>query len=117
MSFLEDLLFTHRGLSGPAVLQISSYWQPGTPLAHRPRARREDGRSAARRQGPLEKAHRQRTGRNGCRRAWPTPGRGQDAALARPINEAADRALAQLAERISRWQITPSGTEGYRRPK
>ncbi|MDP1790698.1 MAG: aminoacetone oxidase family FAD-binding enzyme, partial [Methylibium sp.] len=31
--FLEDLLFTHRGLSGPAVLQISSYWQPGAPIA------------------------------------------------------------------------------------
>jgi predicted flavoprotein YhiN len=31
-AFLEDLLFTHRGLSGPAVLQISSYWQPGTPI-------------------------------------------------------------------------------------
>ena len=31
-AFREDLLFTHRGLSGPAVLQISSYWQPGTPL-------------------------------------------------------------------------------------
>jgi predicted flavoprotein YhiN len=32
MSFHEDLLFTHRGLSGPGVLQISSYWKPGTPL-------------------------------------------------------------------------------------
>ena len=32
MAFLEDLLFTHRGLSGPAVLQISSYWQDGTPI-------------------------------------------------------------------------------------
>jgi hypothetical protein len=31
--FREDLLFTHRGLSGPAVLQISSYWREGTPLA------------------------------------------------------------------------------------
>jgi predicted flavoprotein YhiN len=33
MAFDEDLLFTHRGLSGPAVLQISSYWREGTPLA------------------------------------------------------------------------------------
>ena len=30
--FLEDLLFTHRGLSGPAILQISTYWRPGTPI-------------------------------------------------------------------------------------
>jgi predicted flavoprotein YhiN len=35
--------------------------------------------------------------------------------LQRPINEAADRALAALAERIARWQITPSGTEGYKK--
>jgi predicted Rossmann fold flavoprotein len=40
---------------------------------------------------------------------------GQDAALQRPINEAADRTLAALAERIARWQITPSGTEGYKK--
>jgi predicted flavoprotein YhiN len=32
VAFLEDLLFTHRGISGPGVLQISSYWQPGTPI-------------------------------------------------------------------------------------
>ncbi|HBO78408.1 MAG TPA: aminoacetone oxidase family FAD-binding enzyme, partial [Cupriavidus sp.] len=31
-TFKEDLLWTHRGLSGPAVLQISSYWRPGTPI-------------------------------------------------------------------------------------
>jgi predicted flavoprotein YhiN len=31
-AFKEDLLWTHRGLSGPAVLQISSYWRPGTPI-------------------------------------------------------------------------------------
>ena len=37
--FLEDLLFTHRGLSGPAVLQISSYWREGAPLYTAPPAR------------------------------------------------------------------------------
>ena len=39
----------------------------------------------------------------------------QDAGLQRPVNEAADSALAQLAERIARWQITPTGSEGYRK--
>jgi predicted flavoprotein YhiN len=39
--FDEDLLFTHRGLSGPAVLQISSYWRPANAAAHRPRARHD----------------------------------------------------------------------------
>src|SRR3546814_8074634 len=32
VTFLEDLLFTHRGLSGPAILQISSFWNPGEPI-------------------------------------------------------------------------------------
>ena len=39
----------------------------------------------------------------------------QDAAWQRPIAEASDKALAQLAERLSRWQLTPTGTEGYKK--
>ena len=37
--FREKMLITHRGLSGPAILQISSYWKPGTPIRDRPRSR------------------------------------------------------------------------------
>ena len=39
----------------------------------------------------------------------------QDVAWQRPINEATDKALLQLAERLSRWEITPTGTEGYKK--
>ncbi|MGR4867413.1 NAD(P)/FAD-dependent oxidoreductase [Variovorax sp. LARHSF232] len=114
MSFLEDLLFTHRGLSGPAVLQISSYWKPGAPLTldFAPGIEVGDALHAA-------KARSKKRIANELAQ-W-VPARladawaGQDATLARPINEAADKALAQLAERISRWQITPSGTEGYKK--
>ncbi|SDC09260.1 hypothetical protein SAMN05444679_101313 [Variovorax sp. CF079] len=112
--FLEDLLFTHRGLSGPAVLQISSYWQPGAPLTI-------DFAPGVDVRASLGEAKQRSRKRIGNELAGLVPARladawvGQDAALQRPINEAADRALAALAERIARWQITPSGTEGYKK--
>ena len=114
MSFLEDLLFTHRGLSGPAVLQISSYWRPDAPLT----IDFAPGTDVAASLGEAKQRSRKRIGNE---LAALVPSRladawvGQDASLQRPINEAADRALAALAERITRWQITPSGTEGYKK--
>ena len=111
--FHEDLLFTHRGLSGPAVLQISSYWQPGAPLTidlapgiDLAAALREAKAAGARRLVARELAQ------------W-LPARlaeafcADDPALQRPLAEAPDKALARLAERLQRWQLTPSGTEGY----
>jgi predicted Rossmann fold flavoprotein len=114
MHFLEDLLFTHRGLSGPAVLQISSYWRPGAPLT----IDFAPGTDVAEALGEAKRQSRKRIANE---LAALVPSRladawvGQDSALQRPINEAADRALAALAERIVRWQITPSGTEGYKK--
>jgi predicted Rossmann fold flavoprotein len=114
IAFLEDLLFTHRGLSGPAVLQISSYWKPGTPLT----LDFAPGVDVADALNDAKLRSRKRTANE---LATMVPSRladawvGQDAALQRPVNEAPDRALAALAERIARWQITPSGTEGYKK--
>ena len=114
VEFHEDLLFTHRGLSGPAVLQISSYWQPGTPIdidlapgvdlaaelrAAKARSRRRVANELAQ-WLPARLAE-----------AWAA----QDADWQRPINEATDKALARLAERLQHWQLTPTGTEGYRK--
>lgn len=113
-AFLEDLLFTHRGLSGPAVLQISSYWKPGAPLV----LDFAPGVDAAE---ALAEAKRRSRKLIANELAALVPARladawvGQDPALQRPVNEAADKALAALAERIARWQIVPSGTEGYRK--
>ena len=114
VAFLEDLLFTHRGLSGPAVLQISTYWREGTPL-------NIDFSPATDVAAALGDAKLRSRKRIANELATLVPSRladawvGQDTALQRPINEAADRALAQLAERIARWQITPAGTEGYKK--
>jgi predicted Rossmann fold flavoprotein len=113
-AFLEDLLFTHRGLSGPAVLQISSYWREGLPLV----IDFAPGTDVAEALGAAKSRSRRRIGNE---LATLVPSRladawvGDDPALQRPVNEAADRAIAALAERVERWRITPAGTEGYRK--
>ena len=113
-SFSEDLLFTHRGLSGPAVLQVSSFWQAGTPIRinlaptvnlpqHLINAKNTSRRRIANELSTLVPTR--------LADAWVA----QDAAWQRPINEATDKALTQLAERLARWEITPTGTEGYKK--
>jgi predicted Rossmann fold flavoprotein len=113
-AFLEDLLFTHRGLSGPAVLQISSYWREGTPIrlnlapdtdlpAALARAKAGSRRLVANELAALVPARLADT--------WVQ----QNADWRRPVNEAGDKALAALAERLARWELVPTGTEGYRK--
>ena len=114
MSFNEDLLFTHRGLSGPAVLQISSYWHDNTPIrlnlapdadlpAALARAKATSRKLIANELASLVPSR--------LADAWAQ----QDTDWQRPVAEASDKALARLAERLSRWEITPTGTEGYKK--
>ena len=113
--FSEDLLFTHRGLSGPAVLQISTYWRPGTPLdldvvpRHDLQAVLAAAKSTSRRKLSNELAE------------W-LPRRLSDTWLAthpdvqdRSMPEVRDRDIAALAASLKRWSVTPNGTEGYRK--
>ena len=113
--FVEDLLFTHRGLSGPAVLQISSFWRPGDALrvdlgaGADLAARLREAKAASRRQLGNELATwlPQRLAA-----AWlETHGLPAD----KPMPELRDRDLERLAQALSRWTITPDGTEGYRK--
>jgi predicted Rossmann fold flavoprotein len=113
-AFVEDLLFTHRGLSGPAVLQISSYWQPGTPITL-------DLAPGADLLAVLTQAKATSRRRVASELAALMPSRLADAwvhvepDLQRPVAEASNKALARLAERVSRWSLVPAGTEGYRK--
>ena len=118
IGFLEDLLFTHRGLSGPGVLQISSYWQAGTPIRLDlapdtnvaellSQAKGRSRRLIANEVATLVPARLADT--------WICQGASLGHDWARPINEASDKALTALAERLSRWELTPTGTEGYRK--
>ncbi len=114
--FVEDLLFTHRGLSGPAILQISSFWKPGTaididlaPQSDLQAALRE-AKAASRRQ--LGNSLAEWLPRR-LADAWLAAG--QTLAAERPLADCRDRDLARLAESLHRWQLFPDGTEGYRK--
>jgi predicted Rossmann fold flavoprotein len=107
-SFREKMLFTHRGLSGPAILQISSYWRPGgsvtidlapekdctAPLRAQP-----GGRDAA-------------AFRTALRAFLPQRLADRWAAL-HPPSGWSNAALLEAEEHLHRWQVTPAGTEGY----
>ena len=110
--FSEDLLFTHRGLSGPAVLQISSFWREGQPV----RINLAPGTDLG---ATLLKAKSQSRKLIANELATLVPSRladawvGDDAALQRPICDAPDKELQTLAARLADWQMVPTGTEGY----
>ena len=114
--FDEDLLITHRGLSGPAVLQISTFWDPGVPVEI-DLAPGEDlaaalvaAKTGAKRS--LANTLAQWLPRN-LAHGWLNtvePGLAD-----RKLAEVADKRLRELAGGMSRWQLVPSGTEGYRK--
>ncbi|MEF7616328.1 NAD(P)/FAD-dependent oxidoreductase [Aquincola sp. MAHUQ-54] len=113
--FLEDLLFTHRGLSGPAVLQISSYWRPGEPVT----IDLAPGRDLA----ALLKAAKTRSKRQlGNELAQHLPQRLADTWLARlgldatqAMPQVRDRDLDALGASLQAWQLLPDGSEGWRK--
>jgi len=113
--FVEDLLFTHRGLSGPAVLQASNYWLPDAPL----RIDLAQGTDLAQ---SLLLAKRTSRRQLGNELADLLPRRLAEAWLAdrpgwstRLVAEMRDHDLRELAARAQRWEIVPDGTEGYRK--
>ena len=116
--FDEDLLFTHRGLSGPAALQISSFWLPGAPIAV-DLAPAWDKAEALQAQLLATKARSRKLVSNELgallparlAEAWASA----DSRLQQPICDVPDKALAALAQALTHWELRPSGTEGYRK--
>jgi len=108
--FREHMLFTHRGLSGPSVLQISSYWRAGEALgfdllpdldALAFLKERKQVRPRAEVKTVLAEVLPARLAQALAGEA------------ARPIGETSDKALAAMAERLKNWVVTPAGTEGF----
>ncbi|MDY0961362.1 NAD(P)/FAD-dependent oxidoreductase [Massilia sp. CFBP9026] len=113
--FREDLLFTHRGLSGPAILQISSYWQPGTPIVIDLLPEMDVAETLI----GLKKTEKKQLGN--VLAQW-LPARLADGLLtangfdpAARLPDMADAKLRQLGDAINRWAIVPTGSEGYRK--
>ena len=112
-SFRENLLFTHRGLSGPAILQVSSFWEAGDTLeinllpdhdalswlqqqqSERPNSELKTllGELFTRKMANL------------LAEQW---------FVSKPMKQYTPAELAQVAEKLSAWQVVPAGTEGYR---
>jgi predicted Rossmann fold flavoprotein len=118
MAFSEDLLFTHRGLSGPGVLQISSYWQAGTPI----RLNLAPGSDVAQLLSHAKSTSRKLIANelaalvpSRLADTWVAQGAALGHNWQRPVCEASDKALAALAERLTRWELTPTGSEGYKK--
>ena len=113
--FRENLLFTHRGLSGPAILQISSYWEPGQPLhinllpdhdTLQLFAQQRDSRML------LNNFFAQYLPKRFIE-TWCAQLAGNNLSSNEPINRYSEKEIAVLASKLHDWQITPSGTLGY----
>ncbi|WGG51324.1 NAD(P)/FAD-dependent oxidoreductase [Rugamonas sp. DEMB1] len=113
--FREGRLFTHRGLSGPAILQISSFWQPGTPIVINLLPEMDLAQTLIEGKGSIKKQL------GNVMSQWlPTRlaegllqahGLALDARLA----DLPDAALRKLGLAVNQWTIVPSGSEGYRK--
>jgi predicted Rossmann fold flavoprotein len=112
-SFREALLFTHRGLSGPAILQISSYWREGEEItvviepdidlfALLKKAKQVNGRQSA--QTALAEILPKRLAQYVV----------ESEGISGNMADQSDKRLQQLAAAIQSWSIKPSGSEGYR---
>jgi predicted Rossmann fold flavoprotein len=111
MRFDEGMVITHRGLSGPAILQISSVWREGHAVRVDLLPQAAEGFLQAR------KRARPKAGLRGVLGEM-LPQRLADVflpadAAARPIGEVPDRDLASLETTLRAWQVRPTGTEGY----
>ncbi len=113
--FREDLLFTHRGLSGPAVLQISSYWREPMPLTLNLLPSIDVAQALVE-----EKTRIRKTLGNWLSQYLPTRlAEGwlaaNDFSAAARVPDLPDRQLRRLGESLNRWTIVPDGSEGYRK--
>jgi predicted Rossmann fold flavoprotein len=106
--FREKLLFTHRGLSGPAILQISSYWEPGGSITI-DLAPEQDCTASLRAQPGGRDAVAFRTA---LRAILPQRLADRWAAIHAPSGWS-NAALLEAEEHLHRWQVTPAGSEGY----
>jgi predicted Rossmann fold flavoprotein len=110
--FRENILITHRGLSGPAILQISSYWSPGLPVTvnllpdhnaleplRAPENREMELATFLSQFLPRRFAHAW------CSLNFPS----------QPLKQYTPRQLLDIAQKLNHWDIIPAGTEGYKK--
>jgi predicted Rossmann fold flavoprotein len=112
-SFRENILFTHRGLSGPAILQISSFWHPGDVveinlLPDRDALEWLQGQQAERPNSELKTL----LGEVFTKKMAALLA--QHWFASKPMKQYAPAGLRDIADKLGAWQMVPAGTEGYR---
>lgn len=112
-SFRENVLFTHRGLSGPAILQISSYWQPGDDLQIVFLPDLDLYKTLLKAKSHAGDSHLKTV------LSHVVPKRllavfYPDDSLDKPLKQYADKQLNTIAQGLQPWRIKPNATEGYR---
>ena len=112
-SFRNAMLFTHRGVSGPAILQISSYWQPGDDLRLNLLPDRDaaewlfeerKARPASELRSVLADTMPKRFAQRLCEQGF----------TSQPLGRYRDAELRDIATRLAGWPLVANGTEGYR---
>jgi predicted Rossmann fold flavoprotein len=110
--FRENMLVTHRGLSGPVILQISSYWKPGMPIeidllpdqdALKLLGEYETSETSLSKL--LSQFMPKRFAQTWCELNFPS----------KPLNQYTPRQLSEIATKLHHWRVIPSGTEGYKK--
>ncbi|MGY4533997.1 putative Rossmann fold flavoprotein [Pseudomonas sp. TE3786] len=112
-SFRENILFTHRGLSGPAILQISSYWLPGQAVSINLLPEHDVPNWLVEQQAERPNSELKtllgelftKKMANLLAEQW---------FVSKPMKQYTPAELAQIAEQLANWQLVPAGTEGYR---
>jgi len=113
IQFKENILFTHRGLSGPAILQISSYWKPGETIAINllPELSVVDLLTAKRKKQPQLKL------KNVLADVLPRrllPVLLDTVTIEQPLQNLSRESIGVIADKLQHWMIKPNATEGYR---
>ena len=116
ISFVDDLLFTHRGLSGPAALQLSSYWQPGQSIEVNlmPEQDVSDLITKFKFENPRSLLRTFFNHYMPKKLVVLLEGLWWQNLAETPVANAPDKNLQEVAKMVKTWSIKPSGTEGYR---
>ncbi|MEQ3658138.1 MAG: NAD(P)/FAD-dependent oxidoreductase [Glaciecola sp.] len=114
MNFNENILFTHRGLSGPAVLQISSYWEPGQAVEFDLFPNGNLHQDLIEQQSQTPDAHLSTALAKHYSKRFVQAALPYFNVANKPLKQYNPKELQSAAEAFSQWQIKPNGTEGYR---
>ena len=113
-AFNEQMLFTHRGLSGPAVLQISSHWREGQAVEFDLAPGRDLAQWLTEQRGERPDAHLHTVLGEFWTKKLVQHFLSQNEVESRALKQYPEKTLSAIGDKLQHWELVPSGTEGYR---